>query len=117
MRKLRKISLAPEKQERTWRGIKNSKCHKTTNVVRQFVQLNCRAITLVAGTVLRGEEASLEVFLETLWVRVIASQRSPRDSGVNLWPRGILMSPRALWAVCEETPHSENAEKAGIVAQ
>ena len=50
--------------------------------------LNCRAITLTTGVILKeekkalscGGEANWEAFLETILVRVIASQKLSRDS-------------------------------------
>ena len=59
------------------------------NCARQFLPLSCCAITLTVGAILKEEMTSLlggeaiwEAFFETIRVRVIPSQKLPRDWGV-----------------------------------
>ena len=52
----------------------------------------CRSIALTAGAILKeekrlscGGEAIWEAFKETIWARVIASQKMPRGSGESIF--------------------------------
>ena len=64
---------------------------------RQFLSLNCLAVTPTAGAILKEEEKPSHV--ETIWARVIASQKLSRDNGERQFlPRDIKMSHRALFS-------------------
>ena len=60
---------------------------------RQFLSLTCLAITLTAGLILKedkkpslvGGERVWEAFQETIWARVVASQKLLRDSGETIF--------------------------------
>ena len=69
----------------------------------------CRSIaaqlpSVTAGAILKEQkkpslvgEAFWEAFEETIWVRVIASQKIAARQWSQFLPRGIKMSRRALW--------------------
>ena len=68
------------------------RCREAKIAARQFLSLKCLANTLTAGgNVERGKcpllwgEAIWEVFEETIWVRVNASQKLPRDNGESVF--------------------------------
>ena len=62
---------------------------------RQLLSLNCLVITLTAGVILKEEkmpslvsepqERVWEAILETIWARVITSQKLSRDSGETIF--------------------------------
>ena len=67
-------------------------CREAKIAARQFLLLDCRAITLTVGAILKRrknsflwEGGNLRGILRGIWVRVIASQKSPRDSGESIF--------------------------------
>ena len=70
-----------------------------------ILSLNCLSITLTAGVILKEEKCRLlscggtvwEGFQETIWARIIASQKLSQDSGETTFAlRDIKVSRRAL---------------------